>query len=64
VNDLDHAVSVGATNNDEMCNFYLLYWVEGNSAVDPQTCFSPGPPHWSWASWGLKKIPEEEASTI
>ena len=31
-NDLiiaDHDVRIGPTNNDEMCNFYLMYWVEG-----------------------------------
>jgi peptidylglycine monooxygenase len=64
VNDQDHTVAIGATNNDEMCNFYLLYWVNGKHPVDPQTCFSPGPPHWSWAAWGMQKIPEEEASTL
>ena len=29
VNHLDHDVRIGPTNNDEMCNFYLMYWVEG-----------------------------------
>ena len=26
---LDSAVYVGSTNEDEMCNFYMMYWVEG-----------------------------------
>ena len=26
---VDHDVRIGPTNNDEMCNFYLMYWVEG-----------------------------------
>jgi peptidylglycine monooxygenase len=64
VNDRDTPTAIGTTNNDEMCNFYMLYWVLGNHPVTPQTCFSSGPPHWSWATWGLKNVPEEEASTL
>eukprot|EP00096_Caligus_rogercresseyi_P010269 TRINITY_DN3684_c0_g1_i1.p1 TRINITY_DN3684_c0_g1~~TRINITY_DN3684_c0_g1_i1.p1 ORF type:complete len:342 (+),score=77.47 TRINITY_DN3684_c0_g1_i1:37-1062(+) len=69
VNDRDWEVHVGATNEDEMCNFYIMYWVEGNGGpVRPNTCFSPGPPHWSWRGWefgpGLKNIPDAEASQI
>merc|ERR1712020_673962 len=29
VNYKDSAVYVGSTNEDEMCNFYMMYWVEG-----------------------------------
>ena len=28
------------TNKDEMCNFYMMYWVEGKSPVTPNTCFT------------------------
>ena len=29
----DHDVRIGPTNNDEMCNFYLMYWVEGRKPM-------------------------------
>jgi len=64
VNYGDDPVHIGATKKDEMCNFYMMYWVHGKRPVVPQTCFSNGPPHWSWASWRLKNIPDEEASTL
>merc|ERR1712117_898284 len=60
---------VGATNEDEMCNFYIMYWVHGNAPMEKNTCFTPGPPSWSWGGWqifggGLKNIPDREASTL
>jgi len=65
VNNLDRVVWIGATNNDEMCNFYIMYWVYGKQQVHPNICFSAGPPEWSWhESAGLKNIPEKEASTL
>ena len=33
VNHLDHDVRIGPTNNDEMCNFYLMYWVAGQKPM-------------------------------
>ncbi|XP_040581267.1 peptidylglycine alpha-hydroxylating monooxygenase [Lepeophtheirus salmonis] len=69
VNDRDWEVHVGATNEDEMCNFYIMYWIKGNGGpVRPNSCFSQGPPHWSWRGWEfgprLKNIPDLEASQI
>merc|ERR1711881_515568 len=65
VNNLDRVVWIGATNNDEMCNFYIMYWVYGKQQVHPNICFSAGPPEWSWhESAGLKNIPEKAASTL
>ena len=29
----DHDVHIGPTNNDEMCNFYLMYWVAGQKPM-------------------------------
>ena len=40
VNDRDTTTYVGATKEDEMCNFYIMYWVEGDSPMDQTTCFS------------------------
>lgn len=68
VNYRDHAVSVGSTNQDEMCNFYLMYWVEGTEVLSQKSCFSVGPPLYSWGGWilggGLSNIPDEEASSL
>ncbi|XP_071449206.1 peptidylglycine alpha-hydroxylating monooxygenase [Hetaerina americana] len=56
---------VGPTNNDEMCNFYLMYWVEKDSPLERKYCFTLGPPKFSWsASNGLNNIPEIEASSL
>jgi len=67
VNTHQRSVFIGMTNDDEMCNFYLMYWVEGEETVEPNTCFSMGPPTWSWSSpsgGGLSNIPEVAASTL
>ena len=65
VNNRDRRTWIGATNNDEMCNFYIMYWVYGKQPVHPNICFSAGPPEWSWhESAGLRNIPEKEASTL
>lgn len=64
-NTHDHEVSIGATNKDEMCNFYLMYWVQDDTPLEQKSCFSPGPPqyHWIWAKQNFNRIPELEAST-
>eukprot|EP00095_Tigriopus_kingsejongensis_P010649 maker-scaffold627_size122700-snap-gene-0.29 protein:Tk10649 transcript:maker-scaffold627_size122700-snap-gene-0.29-mRNA-1 annotation:"peptidylglycine alpha-hydroxylating monooxygenase" len=68
VNPHDQTVFIGSTNADEMCNFYLMYWVDGGQPISPNTCFTAGPPNWSWGGWqngaGLENIPDEEASTL
>lgn len=53
VNHLDRPVYVGATNDDEMCNYYIMYWVDGGKPISPSTCFTEGPPMWSWGGWEL-----------
>jgi len=69
VNHRDRITYIGSTNEDEMCNFYIMYWVEGNGPMKKNTCFTPGPPTWSWGGWylmggGLNNIPDKEASTL
>lgn len=68
VNYKDSAVSVGTTNEDEMCNFYLMYWVDGQDILEQKSCWSLGPPVYSWGGWllggGLSNIPDSEASTL
>ena len=31
-------VLIGATGNDEMCNFYMMYWTEGQELLEKQDC--------------------------
>jgi len=57
---------IGATNDDEMCNFYLMYYVENDDPLSMKYCFSPGPPNYYWnnSDTGLHNIPNLEASTL
>jgi len=43
-NTRSHTVRIGSTGNDEMCNFYIMYWVEGEQLLDDGVCASAGPP--------------------
>ncbi|KAL4228224.1 hypothetical protein ACF0H5_013657 [Mactra antiquata] len=48
-NNLDRDVMIGSTQNDEMCNFYMMYYTEGGDKIMPETyCFSAGPPQYYW----------------
>lgn len=57
---------VGATNEDEMCNFYLMYYVENDDPLTMKYCFSAGPPTYYWLNpdVGLNNIPDLEASQL
>ncbi len=35
-----------STSNDEMCNFYMMYWVDGDQLLQDDVCSSPGPPNY------------------
>ena len=67
-NDKDHAVWVGSTREDEMCNFYLMYWMYGKNNLRKKQCNSIGPPVYYWNRWliggGLSNVPDEEASEL
>jgi len=66
-NNLDHRVSIGSTGDDEMCNFYVMYYVKGDKILDNNICMSYGPPAWSFQNFkslggkklDLSKIPED-----
>ena len=68
VNFRSNSVSVGSTNLDEMCNFYLMYWVDGPEIMQKKSCWSLGPPMYSWDGWflggGLSNVPNDAASTL
>ncbi|KAL3289700.1 hypothetical protein HHI36_023100 [Cryptolaemus montrouzieri] len=56
---------VGPTNQNEMCNFYLMYYVENSSPLDRKYCMSEGPPIYFWKrNDKLNHIPNFEASTL
>ncbi|KAH3837295.1 hypothetical protein DPMN_110680 [Dreissena polymorpha] len=48
-NDLDRRMYIGSTQNDEMCNFYMMYYTEGDDIIPGTYCFSQGPPSYYWA---------------
>jgi len=64
----DRITWVGATAEDEMCNFYMMYWVQGDKKLSGERCNSVGPPVYTWDRWlvggGLSNIPDEEASSL
>ncbi|RCN45921.1 copper type II ascorbate-dependent monooxygenase domain protein [Ancylostoma caninum] len=58
-NDEDRVIKMGPTGEDEMCNFYMMYWAEGDRVLKDNTCFSPGAPVYHWSSEaGLNHIPK------
>ncbi|XP_071964723.1 probable peptidylglycine alpha-hydroxylating monooxygenase 1 [Antedon mediterranea] len=45
VNDMDKTVFTGATSDDEMCNFYMMYYTSG-TLPDIDNCFRGEKFHW------------------
>lgn len=52
VNDEDKTIKIGSTSKDEMCNFYIMYYVDGDQTLRNNYCFTPGPPTWTWGDLG------------
>lgn len=42
-NTREKTVYIGATGNDEMCNFYLMYWTDGEELLEKQDCLQYNP---------------------
>lgn len=65
---LGNFFSCSPTNEDEMCNFYLMYYVDGGEPLEQKFCFSSGPPEYYWSTGDNKNelinIPDEEASHL
>lgn len=59
--DRTRTTYIGATNNDEMCNFYLMYFVKNGEPLEQKYCFSNGPPTYSWegSDDNLNNIPSD-----
>ncbi|KRZ69594.1 putative peptidylglycine alpha-hydroxylating monooxygenase Y71G12B.4 [Trichinella papuae] len=64
-NTEDRDIKIGATGDDEMCNFYIMYYVRNGSILKDNICTSAGPPFYYWGkNGGLKNIPDKFASTL
>lgn len=64
VSNRNRVTQIGPTGDDEMCNFYLMYWVQGDKLPFQKYCFSWGPPFFYWSRYPLFSIPNKEASTL
>lgn len=62
----NRVTQVGPTNNDEMCNFYIMYYVENNTPLQMKYCTTEGPPYYHWNNVynDLNNIPDVEASSL
>jgi peptidylglycine monooxygenase len=40
----DHDVKIGQTGDDEMCNFYMMYWTDSKSLLTNNQCTGYNPP--------------------
>ncbi|KAI9557290.1 hypothetical protein GHT06_017115 [Daphnia sinensis] len=63
VSNRNWVTRIGLTSDDEMCNFYIMYWTEGGDVLNTKHCFSMGPPIYNWSRNRLNNIPED-ASTL
>lgn len=67
----DETVRIGATGDNEMCNFYIMYYVKGDQLMSNNMCYTMGPPFWYFKDFkdsdgnrlDLDKLPAD-ASTI
>lgn len=47
-NNKTHNVEIGNTGDDEMCNFYLMYWTKSPKLLSSSNCFSVNPSRFSF----------------
>lgn len=50
-NNKTHVVKIGHTGDDEMCNFYLMYWTESQQLLNKGTCFGQNTPSFFSNLW-------------
>ena len=54
----DHYVPIGSTGADEMCNFYIMYYINRMDAtLTDDYCATAGPPYYYWKH--NLKVPKE-----
>lgn len=46
------------TQDDEMCNFYIMYFANSNHKLSNDNCWTPGPPTYYWDFPGAQGVPE------
>lgn len=57
--------SNSATAQHEMCNFYLMYYLDSGEPLKKSECMSFGPPTYYWKNdKQLQNIPDEDASRL
>lgn len=57
-------VSFRPTNEDEMCNFYVMYY-SNTEPLENKYCFTSGPPVYRWSTDStLDNIPEIESTRL
>ncbi|XP_014677235.1 PREDICTED: probable peptidylglycine alpha-hydroxylating monooxygenase 1 [Priapulus caudatus] len=64
MNNENKVVKVGAGMDDEMCNFYIMYWVDNNRLLSRNNCFTSGPPSFYWSSVPELGEAPADASTL
>jgi hypothetical protein len=48
-----------------MCNFYMMYYVDGTKLPKEHTCFTSGPPYWNWNAFGgLDRAAAPETASV
>jgi len=47
-NTRDNRVYIGATGDDEMCNFYIMYYLKTSNSLKNNVCYTNGPPYWDF----------------
>ncbi|KAH9424997.1 hypothetical protein DERP_009222 [Dermatophagoides pteronyssinus] len=57
-NNQSHPVQIGSTGDDEMCNFYIMYYVERmDHNLKKKICFTVGPPNFYWET--ILQVPRQ-----
>ena len=68
VNLSSRDVKQGLASYDEMCDLYMMYYVESNDEnqllEQSNFCWSQGPPKVSWHNLGLRNVPNILASSL
>lgn len=60
-NTRDKTVFIGPTMDDEMCNFYMMYYTESDHLPENDICFNGA--GFKWSDY-LENIPDKEASEM
>jgi len=59
MNNENRTIEIGQTQNDEMCNFYVMFWVEGDQLPEENYCVSDGEGWSSEQSLHVENLPDD-----